>query len=249
LRDPSSGAPGTRSGAAQTAINGLGAVLSDVSLFTMTALIDQTGSVAAATAQFASHLNPNGQLDQAFVDTILAARDVIADNNDPLFQFQVSTPINNREGNIHGFELQGQYFLGNTGFGVSGSFTKVYGDVNVDILSDPGTNVFALVGLADSANVTAIYERGGFSFRVAYNWRDKFLAGVNRGGGRSPVFVAPFGTLDAHISYDVTENISVSLEAINILSEPVRTYGRDVNQLWFAQELHPQVLGGVRFKF
>jgi TonB-dependent receptor len=250
LRDPTTGAAGTRSGSAVTQINALGAVMSDVSLFTMTALIDaHGGDVAAATAEFQSHLGANGQLDQAFVDTVLAARDVIANDDDPLFEFQVSTPINNDKANIYGFELQGQYFLGDTGFGVSGSFTKVYGDVNVDILSDPGENVFALVGLADSFNVTGIYEKGPFSFRVAYNWRDKVLAGVNRGGGRSPVFVAPFGTLDAHISYDITSNISVSLEAINILSQPIREYGRDKKQLWFAQELHPQVFAGARFRF
>ena len=53
--------------------------------------------------------------------------------------------------------------------------------------------------LADSFNVTAIYENYGFSARLAYNWRDKFLSAVNRGGGRSPVFFEPFGTLDAHI--------------------------------------------------
>lgn len=250
LRDPTSGAPGTRSGAALAQINALNAVVSDVSLFTMTALIDaHNGDVAAARAEFQSHLGANGQLDQAFVDTTLAARDVIANDTDPLFQFQVSTPINNRQGNIHGFELQGQYFFGQTGFGVSGSFTKVYGDVNVDILSNPTDNVFALVGLADSANVTGIYEKAGFSFRVAYNWRDKFLAGLNRGGGRSPVFMAPFGTLDAHVSYDITDNISLSLDAINILSHPIRSYGRDKNQLWFAQELHPQIFAGARLKF
>jgi TonB-dependent receptor len=250
LRDPTTGAAGTRSGAALAQINALGAVLSDVSLFTLTALIDaNAGNVAAATAQFQAQLQPNGQLNQAFVDTILAQRDVIANATDPLFVFQVQTPINQEEGNIHGFELQGQYFLGQTGFGVSGSFTKVYGDVNVDVLSDPGTNVYALVGLADSFNITAIYENFGFSARLAYNWRDKFLSAVNRGGGRSPVFFEPFGTLDAHISYDVTENVSVSLEAINILSEPVRSYGRDNNQLWFAQEQHPRVFIGARFRF
>ena len=41
-------------------------------------------------------------------------------------------------------------------------------------------------GLADSFNVTGIYENGPISFRVAYNWRDKYLSAVNRGGGRSP---------------------------------------------------------------
>jgi TonB-dependent receptor len=250
LRDPTSGAPGTRSGAALAEINELGAVLSDVSLFTMTALIDEHGGdVDAASAEFQANLQPNGQLNQTFVDSTLAARDVIANADDPLFVFRVATPINQEEGNIHGFELQGQYFLGQTGFGVSGSFTKVYGDVNVDILSDPGTNVYALVGLADSFNVTAIYENYGFSARVAYNWRDKFLSEVNRGGGRSPVFFEPFGTLDAHISYDITENVAVSLEAINILSEPVRSYGRDSNQLWFAQEQKPRIFVGARYRF
>jgi len=253
LRDPTSGAPGTRSGTAIAQINDLGAVLSDVSLFSFVALIDQNGGdVAAARAQFEAQLSGpagNRQLDQEFVDELLAARDVIADANDPFFQFNVTTPINTETGNIHGFELQGQYFLGDTGFGVSGSFTKVYGDVNVDILSDPGTNVYALVGLADSFNITGIYEAGPVSFRVAYNWRDKFLSGVNRGGGRSPVFFEPFGTLDAHLSYDLTDRIALSLEAINILSEPIRSYGRDRNQVWFAQEQKPRIFAGARFRF
>ncbi|RPF72167.1 TonB-dependent receptor [Aurantiacibacter spongiae] len=250
LRDPSSGQAGTRSGDALAEIDRLGVELSDVSLFTLTALIDKyEGDLAAASAEFQANLNANGQLDQAFVDTVLADRDVIANGADPLFDFQVQTPINNREGNIHGFELQGQYFFGTTGFGVSGSFTKVYGDVNVDILSDPGTNVYALVGLADSFNVTGIYEQGPLSARVSYNWRDKFLAAVNRGAGRSPVFFEPFGTLDASLTYDLTDNVSLSLDAINILSEPVRSYGRDEKQIWFAQELKPRILGGVRFRF
>ncbi len=205
--------------------------------------------MAAATTEFQANLGANGQLNQAFVDTILAQYDVIANNTDPLFNFQVSTPINNREGNIHGFELQGQYFFGDTGFGISGSLTKVYGDVDVDILSNPGTDVFALVGLSDSFNITGIYEAGPISARVAYNWRDKFLSGVNRGGSRNPVFFEPFGTLDASISYDWNDAVSFSLEAVNILSEPVRSYGRDENQLFFVQELEPRVLVGARYRF
>lgn len=250
LRDPTTGAAGTRSGAARTAISNLNAVLSDVSLFTMTALIDKNnGNVAAATTEFQANLGTNGQLNQAFVDTVLAQYDVIANSTDPLFNFQVSTPINNREGNIHGFELQGQYFFGDSGFGVSGSLTKVYGDVDVDILSNPGTDVFALVGLSDSFNITGIYEAGPISARVAYNWRDKFLSGVNRGGSRNPVFFDAFGTLDASVSYDWNDALSFSLEAVNILSEPVRSYGRDENQVFFAQELEPRVLVGARYRF
>jgi TonB-dependent receptor len=249
LRDPSSGAAGSRSGTALAQLNTLGVPVSDVSLFTMTALLIQNnGNLTAATQQFLANF-ANGQLNQQFVDAVLAQTDVIANSADPLFSFSVATPINNRQGNIHGFEIQGQHFFGNTGFGVSASFTKVYGDVNVDVGAAPTQDVFALVGLSDSANVTGIYEKNGVSARIAYNWRGKFLSAVNRGASRNPVFYEPFGTLDFNVSYDLTRNISLSLEAINILGEPVRTYARSKNELWFAQELKPRVLAGARFKF
>jgi TonB-dependent receptor len=190
-----------------------------------------------------------GNIDQAFVDTVLGRTDVIANSSDPLFNFFVTTPINNRQGNIHGFEIQGQHFFGDSGFGVAASFTKVDGDVNVDVGADPSTNVFALLGLSDTLNLTGIYEKGGLSARVAYNWRSKYLAEVNRGGSRNPVFFAPFGTVDLNVSYDINENFAVSAEAINILSEPIRSYGRSKRQLFFAQELKPRILLGLRYKF
>jgi TonB-dependent receptor len=249
LRDPSSGAAGSRSGAARTALTGLGADITDVNLFTMTALIIQNGgSVAAATAQFNANY-AGGALNQGFVDAVLAAVDISGDANDPLYNFSVAEPINNREGNIHGFELSGQYFLGNTGFGIAASYTKVDGDVNIDVGADPNENQFALVGLSDSFNVTLIYDRNGLSARLAYNWRDKYLSATNRGSSRNPVFFAPFGTLDLSISYDISEQFAVSFDALNLTSEPIRSYGRDTTNLWFAQELHPRFFLGARFRF
>lgn len=249
LRDPSSGAAGTRSGAARTALQGIGADITDVNLFTMTALIIQNGgSVAAATSQFNANFS-GGALNQGFVDSVLAAVDISANASDPLFDFSVAEPINNREGNIHGFELSGQYFLGSTGFGIAGSYTKVDGDVNIDVGADPTENQFALIGLSDSFNVTLIYDKHGLSARLAYNWRDKYLAAINRGASRNPVFFAPFGTLDLSISYDINQQFSVSFDALNLTSEPIRTYGRDRTNLWFAQELHPRFFLGARFRF
>lgn len=249
LRDPSSGAPGTRSGDALAELQTLGLDVSDVNLFTMTALIVQHGGdVDAASAEFQANLT-NGSLNQAFVDEVLAETDVIADANDPLFNFAVATPINTETANIHGFELQGQHFFGDTGFGIAGSYTKVYGDVGIDIGADPDEDVFALTGLADSFNITGIFEKWGFSARVAYNWRDKYLVAVNRQASRNPVFVAPFGTLDLSLSYDINEQFQVSFEGINLTSEPIRTYARDESNLWFAQELKPRFLLGARYRF
>ncbi len=248
LRDPSSGAPGTRSGAARDALNSIGAGLSEVNLFTMTALIQTTGSPAAAIAQFQAN-STAGVLNQGFVDSTLAAVDIVPNASDPLFQFQVVKPLNNKKGKIHGFEIAGQYFLGDTGLGIAGSYTKVDGNVNVDVTSPPGTNVFALVGLSDTANATLIYEKYGISGRLAYNWRDKYLAGVNRDSYNNPTFVAARSQLDLNISYDFNDRFAVSVEGINLTRKGTRTYARSEKQLWFAQELDARYMIGARYKF
>ena len=72
-----------------------------------------------------------GLLNQGFVDNILKAVDIVADANDAPFNFAVSQPINNRDGHIHGFEIAGQHFFGDTGFGLAASYTKVDGNVKV----------------------------------------------------------------------------------------------------------------------
>jgi TonB-dependent receptor len=250
LRDPSSGAAGSRSGAAKTALTGLGVDTSDENLFVMTALIDQTGSVAAATAQFNAHYDPaNHRLDPAYTQTINNTLDVTANGTDPLYQFLVAQPINNKDAEIYGVELAGQYFFGNTGFGVAAAYTLVRGDVGFNIGADPSQDQFALLGLSDTLSVTGIYEKNGLSARVAYNWRDKFLSGINRQGSRNPEFTAAFGQVDATIGYDITSNVTVTLEGINLTKENVRTYARDESELWFAQELDRRFLLGARFKF
>lgn len=250
LRDPTSGQAGTRSGTAAALLQAIGAGPTDVNLFTMTALLQQNGgSAAAASAQFQANRGPSGDLNQAFTDAILAAVDITANSSDPLFNFQVARPINNRTGKIHGFEIAAQHFFGDTGFGVSGAYTMVRGDVAFNNGASPGQDQFALLGLSDTANATLIYDKNGISARIAYNWRDRFLQATNRGNDRNPVYVAPFGQLDFNISYDITPKLAVSLEGINLTKESLRTYGRDPNQLWFAQELDRRFLLGARYRF
>jgi TonB-dependent receptor len=249
LRDASSGVAGTRSGDARASLTTIGANQTDVNLFTMTSLIQTTGSVAAATAVFQANRGPSGDLNQAFVDQVLAATDVAPNAADPLYTFQVAQPINNKTGKIHGFEFAVQHFFGESGFGVSGAYTLVRGDVGFDIASDPGQDQFALLGLSDTAAATLIYDKNGVSARLTYNWRDKFLQATNRGGSRNPVFVAPFAQVDFNVSYDVTPSLAISLEGINLLNESLRTYARDENELWYAQELDRRFLLGARYKF
>ncbi|MEN2789921.1 TonB-dependent receptor [Sphingomonas oligophenolica] len=250
LTDPSSGAAGTRSGAAKAALTGLGADLSDVNLFTMTALIDQTGSTAAATSQFSAHYNTaTRSLEQSYVDTILTAYNISGNSSDPAYVFKLSKPINNREVEVWGFELAGSYFLGDTGLGVAAAYTYVRSNAKFDNGADPSIDQFALAGLSDTANVTLIYDKHGISARFAYNWRAKFLSQLNRDGYKSPLYTEPHGQFDLNVSYDITPKIAVSLEAINLTEQGIREYGRTPVELFFAQEQQRRFMLGARYKF
>ena len=249
LRDPSSGAAGTTSGAAKAALSALGADISDVNLFTYSALLQRDGA-AAAVSQFNAHYSAvTKTVDQAFVNQILSAVDINGTAADPLYNFTISRPINNKDAEIYGFEIAGQYFFGRTGIGVSASFTYVKGDVGFNNGGDPNIDQFALTGLSNTANATLIYDKNGISARLSYNWRDKFLSSLNRDSYKNPVYTKPFGQLDMNISYDLNKKIALSLEAINLTNSSLRTYGRSENNVWFAQELQRRFLFGARYRF
>lgn len=247
LRDPSSGTAGTRSGQAVTYLQSIGANLSDVNLFTMTALIDQFG-LAGAQTRFQQNYAA-GNLNQAFIDQVLQQYNVTANANDPLYQFRVQKPVNNKDGHIWGFEVAGQYFLGDTGFGISGAYTKVNGDVGYDITASTAADQFALLGLSDTANATLIFEKFGLSARLAYNWRGTFLGNNSRGGSRNPVFVKSYDQVDLNISYDVNDHIALSFEGINLTKSDVKTYARTTNQPWFIVEGNSRYMLGARYRF
>ena len=89
----------------------------------------------------------------------------------------------------------------------------------------------------DTYNLALLYDRGPLSARVAYNWRSKYLQGVNVNGtnggngqddaGNSVAYALPtwsdaYGQLDAGISYSITDNLKVSLEGKNLTNEANR---------------------------
>ena len=249
LRDVSSGQPGTRSGSASAALAAIpGALRNDVNMFVMTALYDNPGTYPDPTATFLAN-STNGVLNQAFADQIFAAYDIAPNASDPLFDFRVNQPLNQNDANIHGIEFAFQHFFGESGFGVSGNYTFVDGDVGINVAGDPGVSQFALEGLSDTANASLMYEKSGFTARLSYNWRDEFLNQASRGGFTNPTFVNAFEEIDVNVSYDITDALAVSFEAINLTGEDLRTRGRTDVGYWFIQELHPRYLLGARYKF
>src|SRR5690606_34395733 len=182
----------------------------------------------------------NGSLAQANAMEVFAGNlpggGLLATAEDPIMEFGVNRPVNTEEAKIHGWEFGGQYFFGDTGFGVLANYTVVRGDVGFDNAADPNENQFALLGLSDSANVVLMYENFGFTVRLAYNWRDEFLAQANYGAFRNPIYVKEYDQLDLSIGYDFNDNFAITFEGINLLEEDVRWHGRSEKQVWRLEE-------------
>ncbi|RYY76904.1 MAG: TonB-dependent receptor [Gammaproteobacteria bacterium] len=167
--------------------------------------------------------------------------------NDPLMTYQLSKPVNNREAKLYGAEFAGQHFFGESGFGVQANYTIVRGDVSFDDL-DITTNQFALLGLSDTANLVLMYEKFGVEARLAYNWRDEFLNRTNF-GSRNPGYIEEHQQIDLSVTYHFTDDLSVSLEGINVTGEDRREHGRNDNMMIGYDDLGARYSVGARYSF
>ena len=220
----------------------------DSALFTATAMLLNPATFTDTTGTWTGGLaNYNGSNAQHVA--FATKYDILPTANDPLYTFNVNTVTNNKEAKIHGFEFGGQYFFGESGFGVLANYTVVKGDISYDVNSDPNVNQFALTGLSDSANFGLMFEKFGLSARLAYNWRDEFLNSVNQGGWRNPIFVEAYDQIDLSVGYDINDHLAVSFEAINLTGEDVRWHGRSENQLWRLEDQGSRYALGARYKF
>ena len=74
----------------------------------------------------------------------------------------------------------------------------------------------------NNVNLIGYYEKGPVSLRVAYNWRDDYL--VSLSAANTGIYNDTYTDLSATFRYDFTPNLSLGLEANNILNEKQRTY-------------------------
>lgn len=237
---------GPRVEAAAEALSDRGIALDDTSLFVMMAILDNPADFPNGADDFVAD---GSTVDADFAVDVATAYDLTPNPDDPEMVFRTATPLNTEDANIYGFEFAVQHFFGDTGFGLQANYTTVQGDIGFDILADPGQNQFALLGLSDSANLVAIYENYGWQARLAWNWRDDYLDQTNRGNSRNPTFVESYHQLDASVTYLVNDQLSVSLEGLNLTEENIRHFNRVERQLWFLQDLGARYQLGARYTF
>lgn len=151
-----------------------------------------------------------------------------------------------------------------SGFGFIGNFTwqKTGGSAREYRAADGPRNVFTLLGYPNSKdlitltnlsnyafNTTLFYDKYGLNARLRYTWRssyatdDSFFFGLPRINGDR-------GQLNASINYDITDNINVGVEGINLLRSDQKQFCVNNNALLCFQGLTDRRLtAGVSVKF
>jgi outer membrane receptor protein involved in Fe transport len=107
-----------------------------------------------------------------------------------------------------------------SGFGLEANYTYMSGKQ-----TDPNGVQGPFLGQSKSSyNLVGLYERNDMYARVAYNWRDKFLAEKPyRSTGRE-LWVAPMKTLDASVGYTFNKQWTLSVDVTNLLNQAYHDY-------------------------
>jgi TonB-dependent receptor len=167
---------------------------------------------------------------------------------DPLANFTITTPVNQRDDTIRGLEFNWQHILAGTGLGVSANYTFVRSGLKFD--NSQLTEQFALVGLGNAANLVGFYENDQWSVRVAYNWRDKFLASTFDGSGApNPIYTAAYGQVDVGVGFKPIPNLTIQFEGINLNDAIQRAYGRNERQTVAVTQTGRRYMLGARYTF
>lgn len=169
---------------------------------------------------------------------------------DPLLSYAFTVPSNGGSETIDGFELAVQHLFGDSGFGVSANYTWVDSTSSFDDMSLDAQ--FELEGISDSANFIAFFENERWSAKIAYNWREEYLSGIDNNTGdnyASPYYTEDYAQVDANVSFMATDSLTFSVEGINITDEYTRVHGRNQNIAFFVTDTGPRYMIGARYTF
>lgn len=166
--------------------------------------------------------------------------------------FQDTRTRNGQGGNIRGVEVGGQYAFDwlpgfASGFGVAGNYTYVASRVERDqVLADFDCGYNGLS--PHSANGSVFYERFGISARLSYNWRSEYLRFCRSSQGR-PRNRTDYGQLDFNLGYDVTDNLQVYVQGVNITNARIEEFSAVEERFLLLQETGARYNFGVRVRF
>lgn len=181
-------------------------------------------------------------------------------------RFAITRPVNASNGVLKGVEVGLTYFPDYLpgpldGLGLQGSLTVLDSDQTIPETDDAGnvtithSQFFGVSKL--SYNATLAYDKGPFNARLSYIWRKAFLHHNEARLFANPIGVwfKPEDSLDLQLTWNVTDNIGVTFDAVNLLKSKQQNYYKFDN-VGNAQQFNLGTLqlartfaAGVRFTF
>lgn len=166
--------------------------------------------------------------DGSLLSAAVFAKDVtdfVAETNTPElfpgFEFLGPIPYTRPENigtaEIRGVELGVQHFFDDLpapfdGLGVIANYT--YSDA-----TDQDGNPLVAVS-ENSFNLIGLYEKGPFAGRLAFNYRDEAAFSFTQG---RPNFIDAIAQLDAQVSYEISDAVTVQFQAVNLIPDDSAT--------------------------
>lgn len=150
--------------------------------------------------------------------------------------YVLSQPYNASNGELSGLELGAVWFPDNLpavldGFGIQASYTALESSQTTPVTDAAGniteTKKTDLFGVSDeSYSVVLAYDNYDVGVRLSYTWRSEFLYDYEAALFANPIerWRKPESSLDLQISYDVNDNLSLTLDGTNLTEEIYQSY-------------------------
>jgi iron complex outermembrane recepter protein len=133
--------------------------------------------------------------------------------------YTVQRPINAGKGKVNGVLVNGQAEIWG-GFGIQANYA--YQDSSTSTTIDT-TQILNLPYLSKhTVNIIPYFEKGPFQARVSYSYRSAYFRTIGRLGSQE--MVAPYNQLDASMSLKLTDSVTLTAQAQNLLDETYLQY-------------------------
>jgi TonB-dependent receptor len=189
-----------------------------------------------------------------YIQTYAAAETWPGANGQPA-SYLVTRPRNTGTGTLKGIEAAYQQFFDFlpgflSGFGAQANFTLSDGKVQSPPDSTGATHSQEVTPISKySYNLVAMYEKYGITARLAYNWRSKYIDSFSDAVPGGKIVVKPVSFLDFSASYDVTKQVTLTVDATNILGERYHDSFGGITYTPRDTRQYDRTVGvGVRFK-
>ncbi len=133
--------------------------------------------------------------------------------------YNLSAPVNAGDADVNGVLIAGQTEIWN-GFGIQANYTFSDSSTSNSDASGAALNLPYLS--KHTVSLIPYYEDGPFQARLSYNYRSSYFRTIGRVGSRE--MVAPYNQLDFSASYEITDAISLTVNAQNLLDEAYIQY-------------------------